>query len=167
MYDQLTILRDVGRFSDSNTSAVAMTVSSRTPEDESGHCPICDSNFVIDPSSLLGDATCPNCGRLIWFVHLADEVYAFNTADDRVLLRLADYLGRCGLYNTTQRWALAQLVTTIDSPFSSEQLIDLTLQVPNDRCITPATVYRALAEFVDAGILKYSGEGGDLQYTLA
>ncbi len=155
------------RSSDSNASAVAMTVSSRTPEGELGHCPICDWEIVVEPSSLLGDATCPNCGRLIWFVRLAGGVLAFSSRDDRQLLRFADYLGRCGPRNTTQRRTLAQLVAAIDSPFSSEQLIAVTRQLPNDRRVAPATVYRTLGEFVDAGILTYSNKSGDGQCTLA
>jgi Fe2+ or Zn2+ uptake regulation protein len=59
------------------------------------------------------------------------------------------------------------LVTAIDSPFSSEQLIDVTRQLPSDQRISAATVYRTLGEFIDAGILTYSRVGGDRQYTLA
>jgi len=53
------------------------------------------------------------------------------------------------------------------SPFSSEQLIAATRRWSGDRTISPATVYRTLGEFVDAGILTYSSEAGDLPYTLA
>lgn len=144
-----------------------MIVSSRTPEGESGRCPICDLQIVIEPSSLLGDATCPNCGRLFWFTRLPDEVHALNTVADRVLLRLADYLGRRRLRSTAQRRTLAHLVTVMASPFSSEQLIAATRRWSGDRTISPATVYRTLGEFVDAGILTYSSEAGDLPYTLA
>ncbi len=165
IYDAIPVIGPVRRTK--KTRTVAMTVSSRTPEGESGRCPICDSPIVVEPSSFLGDATCPNCGHLIWFMRLPDEVHAFNTIDDRVLLRLADYLGRRGFRNTIQRRTLAHLVTAIDSPFSSEQLIAVTRRLPHDRRVTPATVYRTLGEFVDAGILTYSSEGGDRQYVLA
>ena len=43
------------------------TISSRTPEGLPNHCPICDASICIEPSMPSGDATCPNCGTLLWF----------------------------------------------------------------------------------------------------
>lgn len=44
-----------------------MLPSSRTPEEESGICPVCGNQVVITPSRPPGDAPCPSCGSLIWF----------------------------------------------------------------------------------------------------
>jgi mannitol/fructose-specific phosphotransferase system IIA component (Ntr-type) len=43
-----------------------MNPSTRTPEGEPNHCPICGKAVVIEPS-LTRDATCPHCGALLWF----------------------------------------------------------------------------------------------------
>lgn len=51
-----------------------MVISSRTPEGQPNHCPICGSEVCIEPSLPLadgracGDAPCPSCGCLLWFV---------------------------------------------------------------------------------------------------
>ncbi len=43
-------------------------ISSRTPEGRSGRCPVCRNRVCIEPSSPTGDAPCPSCGHLIFFV---------------------------------------------------------------------------------------------------
>lgn len=43
-----------------------MFISSRTPEGQPAHCPLCGSEFKIEPSRPAGDAPCPNCGHLLW-----------------------------------------------------------------------------------------------------
>src|SRR5262245_27634471 len=52
-----------------------MNISSRTPEGMPNHCPICNADVCIEPSVLFGDATCPNCGHLLWFLHLQSTTY--------------------------------------------------------------------------------------------
>ena len=44
------------------------TVSSRTPEGEPNLCPVCGALVCIDPSGPSGDAPCPSCGVLLWFL---------------------------------------------------------------------------------------------------
>jgi acyl carrier protein len=46
---------------------VTNIISSRTPEGDPQHCPICDTLFCLEPSLALGDAPCPSCGTLLWF----------------------------------------------------------------------------------------------------
>jgi len=50
-----------------------MIISSRTPEGSPNRCPVCASEICIEPSvslgeSACGDAPCPNCGTLLWFI---------------------------------------------------------------------------------------------------
>jgi acyl carrier protein len=45
-----------------------MIVSSRTPEGVPNHCPVCGTALRIEPSQPLGDAPCPRCGHLLWFI---------------------------------------------------------------------------------------------------
>lgn len=143
-----------------------MVVFSRNPEGESGNCPTCHAEIVIERSSTVGDATCPNCGRLIWFIQLGDAVHTFNSVDDRVSLRLADYLARRGFRMTNQRRLIARLVTIVESPFSADDLLKLAQYIPNDQRITTPTVYRTLGEFVDAQILAYAPDADDTLYLL-
>ena len=73
-------------------------ISSRTPEGQPIRCPLCGKQVVIEPSALFGDATCPHCGQLLWFIRLSDElrVYEYDQADelrDRLKDVLAEQLG--------------------------------------------------------------------------
>jgi hypothetical protein len=45
-----------------------MIVSSRTPEGAPNHCPVCNQDVCLEPSVPPGDAPCPHCGSLLWFV---------------------------------------------------------------------------------------------------
>lgn len=40
-------------------------ISSRTPEGHDSRCPLCGAEAAIE-YSLAGDASCPNCGSLLW-----------------------------------------------------------------------------------------------------
>src|SRR5262249_16413716 len=44
-----------------------MVISSRTPEGQPNHCPVCKTELRIEPSDPAGDAPCPRCGHLLWF----------------------------------------------------------------------------------------------------
>jgi len=44
-----------------------MIISSRTPEGEPNHCPFCQRDVCLEPSTPPGDAPCPHCGCLLWF----------------------------------------------------------------------------------------------------
>jgi DNA-directed RNA polymerase specialized sigma24 family protein len=49
-----------------------MVPSSRTPEGSPNRCPVCGNFLCIEPSQPPGDAPCPACGHLLWF--LRDDV---------------------------------------------------------------------------------------------
>jgi acyl carrier protein len=63
-----------------------MNISSRTPEGVPNHCPICKHSIQIEPSMPFGDAPCPNCGSLLWFMD-AGESLQFFKSDEAKLLR--------------------------------------------------------------------------------
>jgi acyl carrier protein len=52
-------------------------VSSRTPEGQPNRCPICGQEVRVEPSLFFGDAPCPSCGSLLWFVSFGDEARLF------------------------------------------------------------------------------------------
>lgn len=43
-------------------------IASRTPEGQPNTCPVCGQYVQIEPSLPAGDAPCPYCGCLLWFV---------------------------------------------------------------------------------------------------
>ena len=45
-----------------------MNISSRTPDGQPNRCAICGKPVIIEPSIPPGDAPCPHCGSLLWFV---------------------------------------------------------------------------------------------------
>lgn len=45
-----------------------MNPPTRTPEGQPHRCPVCGKQVVIEPSQPAGDAPCPHCGSLLWFV---------------------------------------------------------------------------------------------------
>lgn len=55
-----------------------MTISTRTPEGTPNRCPVCGHAFRIEPSCPIGDAPCPACGTLLWFVTGAAEARFFD-----------------------------------------------------------------------------------------
>ena len=75
-----------------------MTISSRTPEGQPNHCPVCDADVCIDPSPLFGDATYPRCGSLLWFLNVQPHQRVFERSRssnirDRVIAIVAEQLG--------------------------------------------------------------------------
>ena len=73
-----------------------MTVSSRTPEGRPNRCPICGKTLVIEPSGIVGDAPCPHCGSLLFFLALGKSAVYFphdSPAREQVEEILAEQLG--------------------------------------------------------------------------
>ena len=103
---------------------------------------------------------------MIWFVRLQDGTCEFNSVEERILLRLSEYLTQNRLRTTSQRRTMAWLVTKIESPFCADALIDFYRKQNLQQQLSTATIYRTLLEFVDAGILASENEAGVNQYAL-
>ncbi len=65
--------RSIGRETMSNT------ISSRTPEVSPNTCPICHNRICIEPSQPSGDAPCPNCGALLWFIGTKNDIRCYDS----------------------------------------------------------------------------------------
>ncbi len=75
-----------------------MTISSRTPEGSPNHCPICDTLVCIEPSQPSGDAPCPGCGTLLWYVRTSAGLRAYESEEvtpilERITRIICDHLG--------------------------------------------------------------------------
>ncbi len=70
-----------------------MTIASRTPEGEPNQCPVCHAVVCIEPSRPFGDAPCPQCGVLLWFLPTSAGVSLHETERIAALRqRIADRL---------------------------------------------------------------------------
>lgn len=56
-----------------------MAISSRTPEGSANHCPVCDAFVCIEPSQPPGDAPCPHCGSLLWFLPTSTGIRLYES----------------------------------------------------------------------------------------
>lgn len=68
--------------------------------------------------------------------------------------RFEEYLQSRGLRHTEQRRYLVDLVFSRHEHFDADMLIDNLPRKGNPGYVSPATVYRTLKEFVDAGLLN-------------
>lgn len=75
-----------------------MIISSRTPEGLPNRCPLCGKRVIIEPSRPFGDAPCPHCGHLLFFLNTEKEVRLVSepkatSLRERVLAFVAEQLG--------------------------------------------------------------------------
>ncbi|QDT02650.1 Ferric uptake regulation protein [Rubripirellula lacrimiformis] len=68
--------------------------------------------------------------------------------------RFEEYLQTRGLRQTSQRKFLIDRVFSEHDHFDADELIDRLPRRGEDNYVSPATVYRTLREFVDAGLLN-------------
>jgi hypothetical protein len=69
-----------------------MNISSRTPEGEPALCPVCGTHVQVEPSLVYGDAPCPACGSLLWFLKLGPQVLVFRPSHQSRRKELARFL---------------------------------------------------------------------------
>jgi acyl carrier protein len=73
-------------------------MSSRTPEGSPNRCPVCGNTGRIEPPVPFGEAPCPCCGHLLWFMVFKGEPRFFLREEaavlrERVLERISANLG--------------------------------------------------------------------------
>ena len=59
---------------------MSAAISSRTPEGVPNRCPVCGAEICLEPSQPSGDAPCPNCGTLLWFIATPDGRLCYESA---------------------------------------------------------------------------------------
>ncbi len=62
-----------------------MEISTRTPEGTPNRCPVCQSYISIEPSLFFGDAPCPVCGSLLWFIGAANDKRFFQLSESHAM----------------------------------------------------------------------------------
>ncbi len=78
--------------------------------------------------------------------------------------RLRDYIQSRGMRNTEQRRVLLEHIFRCHQHFDVDQLIDQLPAKGRAGYVSRTTVYRTLAEFVDAGLLRRFELGGSTVY---
>jgi acyl carrier protein len=106
--------------------AEAVVISSRTPEGSPNRCPVCNKDVRIESSLPFGDAPCPNCGCLLWFVGMPEDraVFEYAAAEllrERTIELIAKNLG----VRKEQVEANPSLATDLDSLDVVELVMDL------------------------------------------
>lgn len=75
-----------------------MPISTRTPEGEPLHCPICGAVMAMEVSDPAGDALCPACGHLLWeFRDAISRLYGVPASDITLSASLNDFFGQDSL----------------------------------------------------------------------
>ncbi len=110
---------------------MAMVISSRTPEGTPNYCPICRKSICLEPSIPFGDAPCPNCGSLLWFIGIGHDVQFFPFEDskwlrERMIKATAQVLGvdEGAVRNNPGIWN--------DSGADSLDLVELVMELEED-----------------------------------
>ncbi len=88
-----------------------MNPSSHTPEGEPHCCPVCGNLAVLEVSTPTRDASCPNCGCLLWFTESTgrEAVFGFQrllVSDPAITTKqqlIAEILGRLVACGTLER----------------------------------------------------------------
>jgi acyl carrier protein len=75
-----------------------MVISSRTPEGLPNRCPICGNSVRLESSLPFGDAPCPSCGHLLWFLTQHSETHFFphekaQDIQERIITIISENLG--------------------------------------------------------------------------
>lgn len=112
---------------------MANTISSRTPEGEPNRCPVCRADVCLEPSRPAGDAPCPHCGTLLWFVATpTGKVYYEAEAIAPLRGQAVDFLCtslRVGRDRVGDATALTDLADSLD-------LVELLMELEEEFGIT-------------------------------
>lgn len=131
---------------------MGMTISSRTPEGVPNDCPVCHGRVCITPSQPAGDAPCPQCGTLLWFLNTSGGMRFHESCEvgpirERVLEMLCDNLG-------VNRESVTDLTAFRDDwGADSLDLVELVMEVEEEFEITirddRAEEIRTIGDLID------------------
>jgi acyl carrier protein len=112
-----------------------MTIASRTPEGVPGHCPLCDAIICLEPSGPIGDAPCPYCGQLLWFVHVPPQICYFALDEVRAAKRekLAALLSRWVKKDAAGNWLALDLESLDATEFILEAEAALGMRLDEEK----------------------------------
>ena len=133
------------------------TIASRTPEGEPNRCPVCDAKVCIEPSRPGGDAPCPNCGVLLWFLPTSEGVSIYETESVALMReRLAALMyDNLGINKEQVNWQTSFIE---DVGSDSLDIVELMMEIEEEFEITippdEAEKIRTVGDAMDA-IMRY------------
>ena len=133
-----------------------MTPTSRTPEGQPIHCPVCGHLVVIEPSTPTREAACPSCGFLLWFPQIVgrDDPFGFHKllisdhsigTKRQAIVAIVDRLVGCGsLPNEHRQGVLAALLNREELGSTG---IGRGIAIPHAKCPNLDKMVGAIAKF--------------------
>jgi acyl carrier protein len=132
------------------------SISSRTPEGAFNHCPVCHADIFIEPSQPSGDAPCPKCGHLLWFLNIGGAVRFYgkgeiSEAERRAGEMIAEFVARrakvraAGSSDAWEDLGLDSL-DVVELVMELEEEFEIT--IPNDQAEKIKTVSDAI-DFIE------------------
>src|SRR5262245_65616952 len=130
-----------------------MPPSTRAPEGEPNRCPVCGHDVLLEPSLPAGDATCPNCGQLLWFPMIAGSwgLQRLRISDPdictkaRAIAAILDQLVETeGLSADVREEILAAILEREELGSTG---IGHGVAVPHAKCASVSRMFGAVAEF--------------------
>jgi hypothetical protein len=107
-----------------------MVISSRTPEGDPAECPICGARARVEPSLNFGDAPCPSCGSLQWFVRVGDHRFYFAPSGSARRGDLADILAELLELDREELMRDPSILDRLD--LDSLDLVELVMQYEDE-----------------------------------
>jgi hypothetical protein len=102
--------------------------SSRTPEGVPNRCPVCRSEVSVEPSLFFGDAPCPGCGTLLWFIQFAGDTQFFDHAESAALrARILEIMAANRGVSVSDLLADPQTLKDLD--VDSLEIVELVMEV--------------------------------------
>lgn len=110
-----------------------MEISSRTPEGQPNHCPVCDSDVVVESSLLFGDATCSNCGSLLWFFRdEATPIFFDHGPSESFRNRIFAILSNASGRDPIRSGEIAKRLRELNPEADSLDLVELVMEVEDE-----------------------------------
>ena len=110
-----------------------MSISSRTPEGQPGHCPLCGNPVCEVPSEPIFDAPCPSCGHLLLFLTTSERTEILEFTEERearIRKFLSERLGVDEAKLSNQPGATSKLVNDLGA--DSLDAVELVMTLEED-----------------------------------
>jgi acyl carrier protein len=127
-----------------------------TPEGWPGLCPVCESVVCVEPPALTGDAPCPHCGHLLWFVNVSPRARFYRSEDVSAGKRVQVQAALEVIYSRLNAGVPAERgggTPGLELGLDSLDLLELVMQIEADLGVTipdgAAARFRTLGELVD------------------
>jgi acyl carrier protein len=130
---------------------------SRRPEGLPAQCPVCAAIICLEPSGPEGDAPCPYCGEMLWFLRVANSIryYPRNELSPETRQRFTAFLARWFHHKDAEEGVTWLDSLALDSLDVAEFLTELEgtfhVRIPE----LEARRWRSAGDLIDYVVQKY------------